>query len=559
MRIGQVFLGKYKVESILGQGGMGVVAECTHLQLNERVAIKMLRPDVVLDPDAVERFMREAQAAVKLKSEYVARVSDVGTLETGTPYMVMEFLEGIDLGALIDERGCVPVPWACELILQTAEALSEAHSINIVHRDIKPANLFVTWRPDGTALIKVLDFGISKAPMGTDMHLTQTQSLLGTPAYMSPEQMRSAKLVDARTDIWSLGSVMYELIEGRKPFEAESFSEMCVKVAVDPPQPMHNAPPELQHVILKCLAKSPDLRYASMAELGRDLVPFCNDPHQASLLVERMQRMLRRSDGGPWETQTGQRSVPNHIRDPKSQPMIAQPWQGGSEPAAKRFSTPSPVGGVPVHAPHERSAPAQSHSEWGPTQKSSSKRLPIIAFTLLALVGVGVGLALGLQSDDEPSQRVVEPVKTEGTTAPVETKATAPVETTTADTKTETADTTTADTTTADTKAETADTTADTKAETAIDAKAIETKAEPPTATTGTTGTTTGTTTGKATGKTVDKTLAKPPGGKTTGKTTGKASVKTTKETTKVIPKETPKETPACDPFANPRGCGTKK
>ena len=189
---------------------MGVVAECTHLQLNERVAIKMLRPDVLVDPDAVERFMREAQAAVKLKSEYVARVSDVGTLENGTPYMVMEFLEGIDLGALIEERGCLPVQWAAELMLQTCEALSEAHSLNIVHRDIKPANLFVTWRPDRTALIKVLDFGISKAPMGTDMHLTQTQSLLGTPAYMSPEQMRSAKLVDTRTDIWSLGSVMYE-------------------------------------------------------------------------------------------------------------------------------------------------------------------------------------------------------------------------------------------------------------------------------------------------------------------------------------------------------------
>src|SRR5213075_534902 len=129
-------------------------------------------------------------------------------------------------------------------------------------------NLFVTWRPDGSALVKVLDFGIARAPIGTDLKLTQTQSLLGTPAYMSPEQMRSARLVDGRSDIWSLGTVMYELLEGHRPFEAESFSEMCVKVAVDPPAPMEHTPPALQQVVMRCLAKSPEQRYPSMAELG---------------------------------------------------------------------------------------------------------------------------------------------------------------------------------------------------------------------------------------------------------------------------------------------------
>src|SRR4051812_31596190 len=292
--VGQVFQGKYRVDSILGHGGMGVVAECTHLALNERVAVKMLRQDVLLDHDAVQRFVREAQAAVKLKSEYVARVSDVGTFENGTPYMVMEFLEGHDLGELLKQRGVLPVAWACELILQTAEALAEAHSLGIVHRDVKPTNLFVTWRPDGSALIKVLDFGISKAPIGTDMQLTQTQSLLGTPAYMSPEQMRSARLVDSRSDIWSLGTVLYEILEGRRPFEADSFSEMCVKVAVDSPLPMVRTPPQLQPVILRCLAKSPEQRYANMGELARDLVPFVPDPHSASVLVERMLRVLQR-------------------------------------------------------------------------------------------------------------------------------------------------------------------------------------------------------------------------------------------------------------------------
>ncbi|HEY0192548.1 MAG TPA: serine/threonine-protein kinase, partial [Kofleriaceae bacterium] len=283
------------MDSILGHGGMGVVAMCTHIALNERVAIKMLRKDVLDDADAVERFMREAQAACKLKSEFVARVSDVGRSDTNVPYMVMEYLEGHDLGDLLDERGSFALPWAVELTLQACEALAEAHSIGIVHRDVKPTNLFVTWRPDGSALIKVLDFGISKAQTHAAMQLTQTQSLLGTPAYMSPEQMRSARMVDARTDIWSLGTVLYELLEGHRPFEAESFSEMCVKVAVDPPQPMVKTPPSLQAVVMRCLEKSPDERYPSMADLARDLVQFAHDPHQAQVLVERMARMLRRS------------------------------------------------------------------------------------------------------------------------------------------------------------------------------------------------------------------------------------------------------------------------
>jgi serine/threonine-protein kinase len=299
--IGQVFLGKYRVEEILGQGGMGIVARCTHLALNEQVAIKMLRHDVLMDEDAKSRFMREAQAAVKLRSEYVARVTDVGTFENGVPFMVMEYLDGHDLGALLEEQGCVAVQWATDLMLQACEALAEAHSIGIVHRDVKPTNLFVTWRPDGSSLIKVLDFGISKSPMGTDMQLTQTQSLLGTPAYMSPEQMRSARLVDGRSDIWSLGTVMYELLEGHRPFEAESFSEMCVKVAVDPPAPMNNTPPALQHVVLRCLAKSPEQRYPTMADLGRDLVPFARDPHAAQMMVERMFRTLGRATPPVWE------------------------------------------------------------------------------------------------------------------------------------------------------------------------------------------------------------------------------------------------------------------
>jgi serine/threonine protein kinase len=402
VEIGTVFLNKYRVEKIIGHGGMGVVAECTHLALGERVAIKMLRKDVLLDAEAVERFQREAQAAAKLKSEYVARVSDVGTFEGNIPYMVMEFLEGHDLGQLLEQRGVLPVPWAAELIMQTAEALAEAHSLGIVHRDVKPTNLFVTWRPDGSALIKVLDFGISKSPMGTDMQLTQTQSLLGTPAYMSPEQMRSARLVDWRSDIWSLGSVLYELLEGRRPFEADSFSEMCVKVAVDAPAPMVNTPIELQPVILKCLAKSPDQRYATMAELGHALVPFVQDQHQAQRLVERMTRVLRRSAHN-WD---GDSSV--HTPTDSAGVRVAQPqWRAKSEPSApiQRRDPSQPVAAVPntmiQHRPQRRGF------------------MIVIGVGVLFGAGIAAAVALGNNENEKPKPPPPPIVEQAKQTAPV--------------------------------------------------------------------------------------------------------------------------------------------
>jgi eukaryotic-like serine/threonine-protein kinase len=455
--VGQVFQGKYRVDAILGHGGMGVVAECTHLALNERVAVKMLRQDVLQDQDAVSRFIREAQAAVKLKSEYVARVSDVGTFENGVPYMVMEFLEGHDLGELLKQRGVLPVPWAVELMLQTAEALAEAHSLSIVHRDVKPTNLFVTWRPDGSALIKVLDFGISKSPMGADMQLTQTQSLLGTPAYMSPEQMRSARLVDSRSDIWSLGTVFYEALEGRRPFEAESFSEMCVKVAVDPPAPMVNTPPALQQVILRCLAKSPEQRYPSMAEFARDLIPFAQDQHQAAMLVERMQRMLSRAPYN-WEgSGTGASSrTPQPVREPgsaparrmtppgqwgagsdpaaspwnqKSEPNV-QAWHGGSSPQIQRVGDASAP--FPRQIAHEPSSPLPAL-----TMNVRPKRRWPLVLGAVALLGIGGALAaVAVNSTTSPDHVATpppavetKPAPTVETPPPVPAKVETPVET----------------------------------------------------------------------------------------------------------------------------------
>ncbi|HMG57643.1 MAG TPA: serine/threonine-protein kinase, partial [Kofleriaceae bacterium] len=405
--IGEIFVDKYRVDKILGHGGMGVVALCTHLALNEKVAIKMLRRDVLDDADAVERFMREAQAAVKLKSEYVARVSDVGRSRNNVPYMVMEYLEGHDLGDLLEERGTLGLPWAIELTVQACEALAEAHSLSIVHRDVKPTNLFVTWRPDGSSLIKVLDFGISKALTGNAMALTQTQSLLGTPAYMSPEQMRSARMVDARTDIWSLGTVLFEMLEGRRPFEAESFSEMCVKVAVDPPGAMTNTPAALQQVVLRCLEKAPEQRYASMAELARDLVQFSHDPHQAQVLVERMARTLRRSQVQQVEWNPSSSGISGPVRQLRSAERAAErvtPPAAPAEPADAAISGGVRAGAGPATpvSPEAAAAPlalrrtgsGRAFSETLAVTRPRSHRTLMIATVLIAAAAIGVTLSL---------------------------------------------------------------------------------------------------------------------------------------------------------------------
>src|SRR5262245_46494058 len=245
---------------------MGVVVRAMHLQLNQPVAMKFLLPEVLSNQQVVQRFLREAQAAVRLRSEHVARVIDVGTLETGAPYMVLEYLEGCDLSNF--PRAQLTIGGIVNLILQACEALAEAHSLGIVHRDIKPANFFITRRADGTPLLKVLDFGISKAQT-TDNQLTATQTVMGTPAYMSPEQMRSSRDVDHRSDIWSLGIVLYELLQGAPPFGGDTFSSMILKVVTESlPRLSVPLPGALDSIIYRCLEKEPARRFQNVAELA---------------------------------------------------------------------------------------------------------------------------------------------------------------------------------------------------------------------------------------------------------------------------------------------------
>lgn len=268
-----------------------MVVQATHVHLDERVALKFLLPEALANAEAVRRFEREARAAVKIKSEHVARVIDVGTLETGSPYMVMEYLSGIDLAQYIERGGTLAVSEAVDYVVQAMEAIAEAHSLGIVHRDLKPANLFRIVRSDGTPSIKVLDFGISK--VGGDHSMTQTSSMMGSPYYMSPEQMMSSKSVDARTDIWSLGIILYELLAGKVPFDGEAIPEIVAKVLQNPVPPIDtrvDIPSGFQRVLEKALAKERADRFADVAGFAAALAPFASPEARAS--VQRVSRIL---------------------------------------------------------------------------------------------------------------------------------------------------------------------------------------------------------------------------------------------------------------------------
>ncbi len=299
---GDILAGKYRVERVLGVGGMGVVVAATHIDLLERRAIKFMLAAQLGDAEAVERFLREARASSRLKSEHVAKVHDVGRLENGAPYLVMEYLTGGDLRALLKRRGAIPPHEAALYVLQACEAIAEAHGAGIVHRDLKPENLFLTKRPDGTPSIKVLDFGISKQMgKGPDLAITSTQAIMGSPYYMSPEQLRASRDVDTRADIWSLGVILYQLVTNNLPFSGANLTALIASVIYGRFTPASQVKVGLagaiDPVIGRCLERDVERRYPSIAELAEDLLPLA--PAVARESVERIMRLLRPNSSSP--------------------------------------------------------------------------------------------------------------------------------------------------------------------------------------------------------------------------------------------------------------------
>ena len=275
---GDLLAGKYRVERMLGRGAMGVVVAARHIQLEQIVAIKLLAPEAMEDEVAIERFLREARAAAKLRSDHVARVLDVGRLDDRAPYMVMEYLDGADLGEVLDLEGPFSPEIACEYIVQACDAVAEAHARGIVHRDLKPENLYLTTRVGGAWMVKVLDFGLSKVLTEKQGALTQTRAVMGSPLYMAPEQLRSSRSASPPSDVWALGVVLFELLTRCWPFEAESLPELCLKVTREPPRALHevrgDVPAGLVAVVERCLEKEPEARYPDAAALAVALEPF---------------------------------------------------------------------------------------------------------------------------------------------------------------------------------------------------------------------------------------------------------------------------------------------
>jgi serine/threonine-protein kinase len=401
--VGSVVAGKYLVEGMLGSGGLGAVVVARHVALDQRVAIKYLKPGLT-DQEVMTRFLREARLTAQIQSEHAVKVHDVGELDGARPYMVMEYLEGTTLRQKLGGGALAPAV-AVDYVLQACDALAEAHALGIVHRDLKPENLFLVKRPNKAPILKIIDFGMSKVtPRHRDasqVHVTRSTERFGTPAFMSPEQLRSATTVDARADIWALGVVLFELITGSLPFDGEDLPQLCTSILMDEPaRPstlVPTIPPALEAALLRCLEKDRRFRFRNVAELAQELGPF--GPPGAGERVERIKTTVA---------------------------------QGGAS-----VRPPAPASGpVPVATPPDPAGPAVEPA--APPEEEPSARLPVArprAPLVLGVAGVSavvVAIAWALvprhesrgSSATPPPSAVPVPAATQVTPSP-ETTATA--------------------------------------------------------------------------------------------------------------------------------------
>jgi serine/threonine-protein kinase len=329
-RPGDVIGGKYVVEQLIGQGGMGAVFKAKHAKLGNAVAVKVMLAEAA-NPEAAARFINEGRNAVNIQNEHVVRVFDVDE-ERGYAYMVLEFLEGEDLQDTLKRVGHLPPPVAVDYVLQALDGVGHAHAAEIVHRDLKPANLYLARRKDGSTIVKVLDFGISKMREGSPLNqspsgLTSTKAMLGSPLYMSPEQLRSSKSVDQRADIWAMGVILYELMTGRLPFNGETLGELFAAILENEPTAMSdgtiNVAPDLQAIVFRCLQRQPEKRWQSARELATALQQWSSGAAVAG---------LARSPSGHPPSMPNPGSVPPHANVTAGMPGLGTTPQPGALP-----------------------------------------------------------------------------------------------------------------------------------------------------------------------------------------------------------------------------------
>ena len=373
LQCGRVIAGKYRIESVIAEGGQGTVVRATHLRLKQPVAIKFphLPEDDMIRP--VARLFREARAVFRLQGEHVARIVDVDLVE-GAPFIVMEYLDGVDLKELLSRRGPLPVDEAVGLILQACDAVAEAHELGIVHRDLKPSNLFVIERPDGTPMLKVLDFGLSKTERARkwteDAELTQPAVRLGSPRYMSPEQVRDPRAVDGRSDIWALGAILQELLTGTAVFRARGEDAVLAEILKREPAPLsllrQGVPPEVERAVWRCLQKLREHRFATVGELAEALAGAA--PSWAAVNLQRLRRQKGDSD--------------------------AEANSGGSQGSGAAARTDA---GLPPATP-EDGPPGQRGT--GPS-RAALRRMVLAAAGGACVVLIAWGIAVGLRSRPE--------------------------------------------------------------------------------------------------------------------------------------------------------------
>ncbi len=396
---GDVLGGKYRVTRLLGRGGMGAVFAAQHEMLGEEVAIKLMLAEAMREPEAVKRFVNEARAAAKIRGEHVVRVLDVGVLDDGRPYISMELMEGEDLGQLLEKNGPLPMTVAVDYLLQGMEAIAQAHALGVVHRDLKPSNFFLATRLDGSRIVKVLDFGIAKATGGgiAGQAMTSTRAMMGSPLYMSPEQIRSSKSVDPQSDLWALGVIAYELIDGAPPFNGETVGELFFAIVEQTPPPIHTRKPGiapgLSAVVARCLERDKALRFRTVVDLARALRPFASA--SGALEVDRIATAFDRASargglvtGGSSPDVAQASPSTGHASVGRGAP--AQFISGPSSPGLSdvdRAGPPAMGPGLPANS----AMPAQTNGSWAQSGALSAPPRSLKAPVALA---IAVGIAL---------------------------------------------------------------------------------------------------------------------------------------------------------------------
>ena len=434
--IGRVLQGTYRIHRLIGEGGMGAVYEASHTRVHKKFAVKLLNEKAAANAEALARFEREAMVTSALGHENILEVLDFNKTDDGTPYIIMELLHGEDLGTRIERSGRLPLAQVRSIFIQAADGLQAAHDSEVVHRDLKPQNLFLSRKGKKEDVVKIVDFGISKV-LGGETKLTHTQVAMGTPCYMSPEQaLEQSAEVDQRSDIFSMGSILYEMLSGRPPFVGDRIAKIMFSVAYQEARPLTelrlDVPPRWIKAVERAMAKKPAERFdtvdAFAAELAdpvasdmttQDLAPVIpdvvdRDPEaKESDTDEDPAPALAETLAGPGLVATGEQAAaaPGDAFPPIQHPPVDNPFQiqpAPAHPAATPQQAPHPVGlpapapvtaSLPGHGTTLTSAATESIGHGAVRRKKATWAAAGAVLTILASVGLIVALQAGGDKD----------------------------------------------------------------------------------------------------------------------------------------------------------------